>query len=121
MSNSVETHLPRNVVLSRVKFIALTVFVVAMVAWFLRPSRPLLSEWIGQNVRVQFRRDALGAASNIPISPDTGEINGASTSIIGTLVSVTESEIVIMRSRLSQQARPHWIPRETILYVKVNP
>lgn len=100
--------------------VALIAGVVALVCW-LRPERPLLSEWIGQVIEIQFRRNALGAASDLPISPDTGQINGAATSIVGRLQSVSDSEIVIMRSRGNQAAHPYWIPREVILFVRVDP
>ena len=40
-----------------------------------QPPSTELSKWGGQDVRVQFRRDALGAAHTLPIGPDTGEIN----------------------------------------------
>jgi len=75
-----------------------------------------LSQWLGDNVRVQFRRDALGAAAALPISPKTGEINGASTTIVGKLVKVHSSSIVIEESQ-----RRKWIPREVILFVEANP
>ena len=71
---------------------------------------------MGKNVRVQFRRDALGAAAALPISPTTGEINGASTTVVGTLIRVEADAIVV-----DSQGRPKWIPREVILLVEANP
>ena len=76
----------------------------------------VLSKWIGQNILIQFRRDALGAGRELPISPDTDEINGASTSIVGKLIAVSETSVVIQR-----KDDPHWVPRETILFIRVNP
>ena len=120
MNYSSDLPSPRpSVSVNYVLVVALIAGVVALGYW-LRPERPLLSEWIGQNIRIQFHRDALGAASNLPISPDTDEINGASTSITGRLVSVSDPEIVILRSRGNQEARPHWIPRDAILFIAVD-
>jgi hypothetical protein len=54
-----------------------------------------LSQMVGETVRVQFRRDALGAAAPLPFSPTTGEINGASTSLVGKLTKAEASAIVV--------------------------
>jgi hypothetical protein len=78
-----------------------------------------LSKWIGQNVRVQFRRDALGAAAALPISPETGEINGAATTLIGPLLEASGDSIVIGNHQRKESQR--WIPREVILFVELNP
>lgn len=78
-----------------------------------------LSKWIGKNVRVQFRRDALGAAAPVPISPETGSFNGASTCLIGPLQKVDAKGIVIGNHQ--REASPRWIPREVILFVELSP
>jgi len=78
-----------------------------------------LSNWIGKNVRVQFRRDALGAAASLPIPPTTDEINGAATNVIGSLVKVNAESIVIGDHQ--RESSPKWIPREVILFVQLNP
>lgn len=75
-----------------------------------------LRQWVGKNVRVQFRRDALGAAASLPIPPMTGEINGAETTVVGHLIKVEGTGIVI-----GPEERPKWIPREVILFVEANP
>jgi hypothetical protein len=75
-----------------------------------------LSEWIGQTVRIQFRRDALGTAANLPVSPKTGSINGAETTLVGTLLEVNPSSLLINESE-----RPKWVPREVILFVELSP
>ena len=56
--------------------------------WLLKPR-------IGKGCTVQFRRDALGAAADIPVSPTTGEINGASVTVAGTLSQVSDRWVVI--------------------------
>ncbi len=71
---------------------------------------------VGDTVRVQFRRDALGAAAPLPISPKTGEINGASTTLVGTLIKAEFNAIVV-----EADGRLNWIPREVILLVQGKP
>ena len=78
-----------------------------------------LTKWMGKNVRIQFRRDALGAAASLPISPNTGEINGASTTLVGTLQKVDAAGIAIGNHQ--RKTSPRWIPREAILFVELNP
>jgi hypothetical protein len=75
-----------------------------------------LRQWTGKNVRVQFRRDALGAAASLPVPPTTGEINGAATCVVGKLMKAERAGIVI-----GPEERPKWIPREVILFVEANP
>ena len=52
----------------------------------------------GVQCTVQFRRDALGAAASLPISPMTGGINGADTALSGKLIGTTD-EWIILESR----------------------
>lgn len=75
-----------------------------------------LSQWIGKNVSIQFRRDALGAAADLPVPPTTGSINGAQTTVAGKLLKVHASSILI-----GEEQHPKWIPREVILFVEMNP
>lgn len=70
------------------------------------------SEWKGKPVVIQFRRDALGAAANLPIPPETGGFNGASVTTSGTLVGVAADGLVIEQDKMKV-----WIPREVILSV----
>ncbi|MFP6668346.1 MAG: hypothetical protein VB876_13585 [Pirellulales bacterium] len=80
-----------------------------------------LSKWVGQNVKIRFRGDALGAGDR-PIDPDTGEINGVSTGIVGKLVAVSASGVVIERYMIiSKTEKEHWVPREVILFIQVDP
>lgn len=79
-------------------------------------SSETLSKMIGNTVRVQFRRDMLGAASPIPISPMTGEINGASTTLVGTLTKVECDAIVV-----EVDGRLHWVPQEVVLLIQAKP
>lgn len=78
-------------------------------------SRGELHQWIGKRVSVQFRRDALGAAAPVPVSPTTGSFNGAATIVAGKLIKVDSESIVI-----GPKERPKWIPREVILFVEAN-
>jgi len=86
-----------------------------------RPSKnsirsEALSQMVGETVRVQFRRDALGAAAPLPVSPTTGEINGASTTLVGKLTKAEPSAILV-----EADGRLNWIPREVILLVQARP
>lgn len=64
----------------------------------------------GTVVSLQFRRDALGAAANLPVPPTSDSHNGAPVSIQGKLVTITDDWI-----GLDRDSRRHWIPRETVL------
>lgn len=79
-------------------------------------SKGELREWVGKNVRVQFRRDALGAAATLPVPPATSAINGAETCVVGQLMKVESEGIVI-----GPEQHPKWIPREVILFLEANP
>jgi len=71
---------------------------------------------IGKDCVIQFRRgDALGGASNLPVSPITGSINGAQTSMAGKLRNVTEEWIVI-----ESNASTYWIPKASILLIQLG-
>ena len=79
-----------------------------------RPQEHLKS-LIGEPVKVQFRRDALGAAAALPVSPTTDSINGAATSISGTLVAVEVDSVV-----LTVNENTKWIPRDVILSIEAT-
>ena len=71
---------------------------------------------VGETVRVQFRRDALGSGAPLPVPPTTSEINGASTVLIGKLIHAESHAIVV-----EADGRQNWIPREVILLVQGRP
>lgn len=71
------------------------------------------SRKIGSGCVVQFRRDALGAAASLPVSPRTGEINGASVTVAGELVRVTNTWVVIRTGD-----HEFFIPKESILMLE---
>jgi hypothetical protein len=77
-----------------------------------------LAKWIGKNVTIQFRRDALGAAADLPISPTTGSINGAEVTVNGNLLNVDATGITI---GIYQRPNSRWIPKDVILFVELNP
>jgi hypothetical protein len=75
-----------------------------------------LAERIGKRCRVQFRRgDGLGSGANLPVSPTTGEINGAEVSVIGQLRAVSSDWIA-----LESDKREYYIPRASILLVQFD-
>jgi hypothetical protein len=68
---------------------------------------------IGEPVTIQFRRDALGSAHNLPVPPTTHSINGAQVSLSGRLSAVTPEWIVV-----EYEAHDHWISRDTVLLIR---
>jgi hypothetical protein len=72
---------------------------------------------IGKTCTVQFRRDALGAAMNLPVNPTTGSINGAEVMISGTIVDVTPEWIVLDSGRENLRT---YVPRSVILLLDVS-
>jgi hypothetical protein len=68
---------------------------------------------VGKKCTIQFRRDALGTAASLPVPPMTGNVNGADTSISGTVKSVTEEWVV-----LDGANGEIWIPRTVILLIQ---
>jgi hypothetical protein len=77
-------------------------------------ARPVVPA--GTKCIVQFRRDALGAAANIPVPPDTDNINGAQVSLTGTLKSMSSDWIVV-----TQGDTEYWITRDAVLMLKIQP
>ena len=67
----------------------------------------------GKPCTVQFRRDALGAAASLPISPMTGGINGADTAISCTFKSTRDDWVIVNRA-----GREVWIPKSVILLIE---
>lgn len=72
---------------------------------------------IGKRCSIQFRRDALGAAMDLPVSPTTGGINGAVVQIGGKIVSVTPDWIVIEAGEGTNRT---YVPRSVILLIEVS-
>jgi hypothetical protein len=77
------------------------------------PGPSPLNGHVGQDCDVQFRRDALGAATPNGISPETGEYNGSVVHMLGTLKKAQADAIVI-----SDGQSEYVIPMHAILYVK---
>ena len=75
------------------------------------PDVPALQ--VGKACTVQFRRDALGAAANIPVSPTTHNINGAETCVMGTLKRAMAEWVVLERN-----GKEIWIPKSVILLIE---
>jgi hypothetical protein len=62
---------------------------------------------------VQFRRDALGAAATLPISPTAQGINGADTAITGSYKATRKGWVIVERD-----GRELWIPKSVILSIE---
>lgn len=90
---------------------ALALFVSVVFTGCGGPEAPALET--GKACTVQFRRDALGAAANLPVSPTTHSINGAATCVMGTLKRATGEWVVIEKN-----AKEIWIPRSVILLIE---
>lgn len=81
------------------------------------PAAPnFLKQHVGDFCVVQFRRDALGAGANLPISPSTGEINGASVTLRGKLLAA-EGEGLVIEDSVHFRGGTVWIPYHVILSV----
>ena len=78
----------------------------------------------GRNCTVQFRRDFLGTARDLPVSPTIGSINGAETSVQGKLTVVTD-EWIVLDQTIAAGAQPVerelWIPRDAVLLLQISP
>jgi len=64
------------------------------------------------DVKVQFRRDALGMGGNSPTPLETDNFNGADVSISGKIVDESPEWVV-----LATKTKEIWIPRRSILLV----
>ena len=74
-----------------------------------------VAQWVGKNVRVELRRDALGTAS-LPTGVATGGTNSTATAIVGELARLHSISLLIEDGQ-----RQIWIPREVILFVERCP
>jgi hypothetical protein len=76
---------------------------------------------------VQFRRDSLGAASNLPIPPTTNIVNGSAVSIQGELIFVSPEAILLdqVNAHYIVNGVPNmkrfWIPKSSILAIEYEP
>ena len=74
-----------------------------------------VSHWVGKNVRVELRRDALGSVP-LPVGLGAGGTNEMATAIVGKLLKLHSISLVIENG-----PRQIWIPREAILFVELEP
>lgn len=79
------------------------------------PAGKTLSIQKGKQCTIQFRRDALGAARDLPVSPTTGSINGAEVSVSGKFVAMDQEWVVINQG----SGREIWVPRNMVLAIMV--
>lgn len=91
--------------------LVLALFVSVVFTGCDRAEAPALET--GKDCTVQFRRDALGAAANLPVSPTTHSINGAETCVMGTLKRATAEWVVLERN-----GKEIWIPKSVILLIE---
>ena len=74
-----------------------------------------VAEWVGKNVRVELRRDALGLVP-LPTGAATGGTNSTATAVVGRLVKLHSISLLIEDGQ-----RQIWIPREAILLIELKP
>ena len=74
---------------------------------------------IGAFCTVQLRRDLLGAASDLPISPLVNGINGSEVSVSGRLLKV-DAEWIVLEHRRQDRQSELWIPRGNVLLLSVH-
>jgi hypothetical protein len=75
----------------------------------------MLSDRIGENCTVHFRRDALGTGAAGPIPPLTGNFNGADVNVTGKLLRVNPGWICVAIGQ-----GEYTIPKEVILMIEVK-
>ena len=97
--------------MKRVLFM-LPLLMVACVSSCSKSDTPYLVGQIGKPCTVQFKRDALGGSTTLPVPPTTNAINGAQVSLSGTLRAVEEQAIV-----LSDSKNTYWVSRDSILLI----
>lgn len=98
------------------KFI-LIVVLAAVAGWFFIGSHQ--GPPLGKECTIQFRRDALGAARDLPVPPTTDNINGAETSVHGKLVRSNE-EWLVLQVGDGEASRETWIPKQLVLLIKYH-
>lgn len=87
-------------------------------------SSRLLRSKVGESCVVQFRRDALGTASPNPISPMTGNHNGAETVLRGVLKSVKGDwlilDVPVPDTMIDGKSvvRECWVPKASVLLLQ---
>ena len=69
---------------------------------------------VGAPCKVQFRRDALGGSSNLPIGPMVDRSDGATVSLNAKYKAMSKDWIVVQ-----DESGDIWIPCSTILLFKV--
>jgi len=81
-----------------------------------KPPKELLNPTVGSMCKIQFKRDALGAAVASPVPPMTDNFNGADTNVIGKLDGVSREWVVLT----TNDSKKLWIPREVVLLIEVE-
>lgn len=79
-------------------------------------ASPLLKKLTGKYCIVQFNRQALGAANDLPIPPQTGAFNGAETCVGGTLKKYDAEWLVLEKGKTDI-----YIPMKHVLLIERQP
>jgi len=97
----------------------LTLFIVlvALAVWFFVGSHQ--GPPLGKQCTIQFRRDVLGVARDLPVPPTTNSINGAETSVRGTLLR-SDEEWLVLQIGSGGATRETWIPKQLVLLIQYH-
>jgi len=80
------------------------------------PSAPLVADLVGQTVRVQFRRDALGLVADAPTPPLNEGLPRRPVFLDGLLKHVAQDGAI-----LEVESRAIWIPWSSVLLIESRP
>jgi len=107
----------------------LVVLIAGVVCWHAHRPKPIDPEITpaidlkpGLICTVQFRRDVLGTAGDLPVDPTTNKINGAIVSLRGKLIAIDREAILLdwYHDRMNVYRRL-WIPKDSILLIEYDP
>ena len=102
------------------------ILIAGIICWHIHHPRAI-DPPPGTMCTVQFRRDVLGAAHDLPIGPTTNNINGAIVSMTGELIAVSREAILLDQVNEHYivndvpQMKRFWIPRSGILFIEYEP
>jgi hypothetical protein len=80
------------------------------------PPAPLVADFVGQTVRVQFRRDALGLVADAPTPPLNEGLPRRPVFLDGLLKHVAHDGAI-----LEVESRAIWIPWSSVLLIESRP
>jgi len=110
--------------------VVLIILIAGIVCWHIHRPKPAKQEfepYPGTICTVQFRRDVLGAARDLPIGPTVANTNGAIVTLRGELIAVNREAILLdqVNDQYIENDVPRmkrfWIPKSSILTIEYEP